>query len=104
MSVATTGLTNRSITAGLAADATIAANHGRRYLFIQNLHATAKLYVRIDQTTKAGGTATVAVAGAAGTIMIVPGGSLVFEDTLIPTGALSIISDTATTPVTILEG
>jgi hypothetical protein len=105
MSVATAGLKNYSITVGsVTADTTVTQNVGRRYLFLQNLHATAKVYLRIDQTTTGGGTAVTAVAGAAGTIMLGPGDSMVWETTFIPTGALSIISDTSSTPVTILEG
>lgn len=103
MAVEGGGIINRSITAGVVADATVLQNTGRVYLFVQNLHASAIVYFRVDQTTKAGGTATVAVAGAAGTIRLGPGDAISYEGEFVPGGALSIISDTATTPVTVLE-
>lgn len=75
-----------------------ARNNGRQYLLIQSLHATAVLHVRI---TTAG---TAAAAGVAGNIKLCPGAALIFEDDFIPSGIVSVISDTASTPVTILEG
>jgi hypothetical protein len=95
------GLVDRSISAGAAANATIKQNTGRQCLFIQNNHATAIIWVSIT----GGATAVVATVAGAGFIRVGPaGGTLVFENSFVPTSAVSIISDTATTPVTILEG
>jgi len=96
------GLQDLSITAGLAATPVGSRNNGRKYLFLQNTHATATVWVRF--ATDGAATATAAVAGAVSNIKLSPGASLSYENQFIPSAAMSVISDTATTPVVILTG
>lgn len=95
MAIVSLGYTNRSITAGVGATTAAAQNTGRQYLLVQNLHDTAIVYVRCDGVA--------AAVGVAGNIMLVPH-AVYYEETFVPTGAVSIISDTASTPVTVWEG
>lgn len=79
-------------TAGIASAQLLAAKADRDYLLIQNTHATATIYVRLD-----GASATVANG-----IKIGPGGSLELSNT-VPVSAIFAISDTAATTVILAE-
>lgn len=86
-------LTNTAGSVGLASAQLVAANASRDYLLIQNTHATANIYVRVD-----GGAASNTTG-----VKIGPGGSYELAST-VPIGAIMAISDTAATPVVIVEG
>ena len=85
-----------SAAVGTSAVDLVPENQGRRYLRIQNAHATAKVGLSLD----AGSTPAVATAGS---ITLGPGESIVFEDTIVPLNAIRAISDTLATPVTVWE-
>lgn len=88
-------VTHTAGTVGTSSAELVAANATRQVCVIQNLHDTAKIYVRLD-----GGTAS-ATTG----IQIGPGNLLnVRALGVITTVAINAISDTAATPVTIVEG
>jgi hypothetical protein len=87
-------LTDRSGSVGATSAELLAVNPSREFFRVQNLHATAVLYV------KRGGSA--AVAGAAGTVRIGPG--QMWTPNWVSTEAYQIISDTAATPYTCEEG
>lgn len=83
---------------GTASVTVLDANRGRQYLFIQNLDiGTDDIFVSIDGTTP--------VADAPGNIKLTPGAYVEFDGGgLVPTAAIKIIADAASTPVTVLEG
>lgn len=91
--VAQGALTNRSgtITAGGTAQVLAAANTARRYLMIQNA-SVGTLWVSLD-TTAVAGSPSIALEGC-NVANDGSGGSLVFEGSFIPTGAISIIGAT----------
>lgn len=82
--------TNLSI--GTASTVIQAANLNRDYMLLQNNHATANLWVKVDGSVAAVGTG----------IKVGPGGSLELSNT-VPTNAILAISDTASTNVTFVE-
>lgn len=82
--------TNLSI--GTTSTVIQAANLNRDYMLLQNNHATANLWVKVDGSVAAVGTG----------IKVGPGGSLELSNT-VPTNAILAISDTASTNVTFVE-
>lgn len=78
-----------TITAGGAAQQIFAARPNRIYLFVQNLSAH-NLYVNL------GAVAT----GGAGSIILVPNGSIVYENAFVPNGLVSIYGATTADPFT----
>lgn len=77
---------------GVASAQALAAGT-RKYLFIQNVSATASIGCRVD-----GGTAAL---NTAGTFMLTPGASRTWEGSATPTAALTCIATAAATPATI---
>lgn len=101
------GLRDASQAIGGTAVQVLNSNRGRKYLLISNNDSgTDNIHVRIG-VGYIGGVdqgVTAAVVNAAGTVKIVPGGSLIFEGGWVPSGAVSIIADASATPVTVYEG
>lgn len=87
-------LTDRSGSVGTISAQLLAVNPSREFFRVQNLHATAVLWVKRGNSA--------AVAGAAGTIRIGPG--QLWSPEWVSTEAYQIISDTAATPYTCEEG
>lgn len=94
---AISGLTDHSgsiAVNGTAQDA-VPENHGRRYLFIQNIDSAEDLWVDFG---------TDAAISTAGSILIVAKGALVYENTTVPGDRVSVIGNTAGHKYTIKEG
>jgi len=81
-----------SATAGTSTQA-LAAGSVTRYLFIQNVSTQTGqfLWVNFGATATAG----------AGSIVLGPGGALVYETTVVPTQAVNVASNTASLPYTL---
>lgn len=92
--VATT-LAHTAGTVGTSSDTLVAANTSRRALTIQNVHETAIVYIRLD-----GGTVTALTGN-----KIAPGQMFNMRELGVVThSAITAISDTADTPVVVVEG
>lgn len=85
--------TNAAATVGTTSGQLLAARASRRYLLVQNNSDTATIFVRLD------GTAATNTTG----VKLAPGASLELA-AWCPTGAITAISDTAGTPVVVVEG
>lgn len=85
--------TNAAATVGTSSGQLLAARASRRYLLVQNNSDTATIFVRLD------GTAATNTTG----VKLAPGASLELA-AWCPTGAITAISDTAGTPVVVVEG
>lgn len=83
-----------TITTGGTAQPLMPYNGERSYLFIQNNHATADLWIDFGQTA----------VGSQPSMRLPAGADLVFEDSFIPTNAISIFGGTSTQPFTAKEG
>lgn len=79
---------------GTAQDA-VGANTGRQYLLVQNLDGAADLWVNF------GANAAVATAGS---ILLKAGGSITFEDRVVPSGRVSVVGATTGHKFTCKEG
>lgn len=77
---------------GTTAVQVLAGNVNRDYLLVQNTHASATIYINVSGVT----------ATTANGVKVGPGGSYELATT-VPTGAISVISDTAATPVMVVE-
>lgn len=86
--------TTRSRTVSSSSTELVPANKLRRYLLIQNIDDT------INVGVNPGGTAAI---GTAGTITLLPGGSVVFEGEGIPQNAFNVISASGTPAVSVWE-
>lgn len=97
-------LTNKSgtIATGGTAQPLAAANTARRYLIVQNL-STDVLWVNEIGGTAAVGQPNLALK-ACGTANDGTGGSLVFEGSFVPTGAVSILGATTGSAFSAREG
>lgn len=95
------GPRDRSVTAGLAAQTVLGHNKGRLFLLIQNLHATANVWVRFATTTD---TPVDAVASSAGCIKLSAGSSVAWDAGFVPSTPFSVIADLAGVPLTVIEG
>lgn len=84
---------NAAATVGTASGQLLAARASRRFLLVQNNSDTATIFVRLD------GTAATNTTG----VKLAPGASLELA-AWCPTGAITAISDTAGTPVVVVEG
>lgn len=67
------------------------ANKGRRYLLIQNQHASQLVYVRFGAAATAD----------QNSIRIQAGGTLIFENSFIATYSVNLIASGASTPVNV---
>lgn len=76
---------------GAASVEALPANMGRRYLLIQNQHASNNVFVRF------GATATADYLS----IRVAPGASLIFENSFIASKSVNVIASGASTPVNI---
>lgn len=65
------------------------ANMGRRYLLIQNQHASNNVFVRFGATAVADYTS----------IRVAPGATLIFENSFIATKTVNLIASASSTPV-----
>lgn len=84
---------NAAATVGTASGQLLAARASRRFLLLQNNSDTATIFVRLD------GAAANNTTG----VKLAPGASLELA-AWCPTGAITAISDTAGTPVVVVEG
>lgn len=87
------GMTQAPASVGVASGQVLAANAARRFLMLQNLSATANIWVNIVG----------AAASSASGIWIKPGAPLIL-DICVPDAAIFAISDTAATPLVVIEG
>lgn len=85
-------VTVTAATVGVASASVLAAGT-RKYLFMQNVSATASVACRPDNGTAALNTA--------GSFMLTPGGSRTWEGSATPNGQINCIASAASTPVTI---
>lgn len=85
-------MTQSAPAVGLASAQILAAKEDRRFLMLQNTHASAKIHVNL----------TGAAAAAANGIMLSPGASLVL-DVCVPSGAITAISDVDAITITAVE-
>lgn len=85
--------TNAAASVGTASGQLLAAKANRRYLLVQNNSDTATIYVRLD------GVAATNTTG----VKLGPGASMEISNWA-PTAAITAISDTAATPVVVVEG
>lgn len=85
-------MTQSAPAVGLASAQILAAKPDRRFLMLQNKHASAKIHVNL----------TGAAAAAADGIMLSPGASLVL-DVCVPSGAITAISDVDAITITAVE-
>lgn len=94
---AVTGIIDRSgsVTLGGTAQDAVAANAGRQYLLVQNIDATADLWVNFGAD---------AAVNTAGSIQLKPAASIVFEDRITPSGRVSVVGATTGHKFTIKEG
>lgn len=67
-----------------------ASNANRKYLLIENVSATATIYINFTSAATAG----------AGSYSLLPGGSIVMETTFISTEAVNVLSTVASVPYT----
>lgn len=84
--------TNTAVAVGIASAEALAANTARKYLLIQNKHATGVIYANFG-----------AAATTANGIKIGPGENFPFEWNA-PTNAIHLIGDVANADVVIVEG
>lgn len=93
------GFTDLSQNVGATSVELVKADGGRRYLFIQNTHASAVLWVQFSTSD--------ATASTAGNVRVGPGQALEYGNGgagFVPTTEINVISDTAATPVTAFVG
>jgi hypothetical protein len=83
-----------TITIAGTAQTIMVANAERNYLLIQNQHATADLWVDFGKKAVQGQPS----------IRLPAGANIVFEDSFIPTNAVSVVGGTLSQPFTAKEG
>ena len=87
-----------AITTGGTAQTALAAQYQRRYLFILNPStATETLWINLVGTATVNGEAT-------GSVPMAPGQSFVWEDSLVPANAISVLGATTGHKFTIYVG
>lgn len=100
------GLIDHSIASLSGASQTaVGFDRGRTYLLVHNPGAN-DVWVRVDSAANADGTPKTppaAAAAAAGSIRLIPGATITWENTFVPSGSVRVIG-TAAQPVTVQTG